>query len=129
MSDREKSTLPLGNESELFRRTLLWRVKNPEHVAALHWLNDLFYDWLNCGGQFGDTQETLTVASLRAAVADLEGVAEYLDSVAYTLEDSTVSPEDARLCVRASKWARKTRRLAADIEAKLGPSPAPLEAA
>lgn len=98
----------------VFRETILWRFRAPEHIATLRCFGDLLYSM---------AAETLYWAATHgwepfqgeahAAAADLAHVAEFL-------EETAELRDDARLARRAVLWAEELRRLVAAIGEEVG---------
>lgn len=124
MSSRDESIPSPVPAPDMFRRVVLWRLRNPEHLCALEWMGELFHDWLSEGNQLGQPDgESFTLQALRGAVEDLEAVALHLEYVAGHYEECILNNEDAVLCAKARKWSQKVRELAAKVDSRLGPAP------
>ncbi len=106
-----------------FRETYLWCFREPEHVEVLRRLGEMLYDvametpYWDWGASHGLTTPR---GDATAAAADLESLADYLRRIADDPAELGVSPEDLPLCRAATGWARRVRRVAAEMRRAVG---------
>ncbi len=106
-----------------FRETFLFCFTRPEHVELLRQLGRVLYD-VAMESPYWDWGASHGLGSARgdtaAAAADLEDLARYLQRIAEEPAEVGVSDQDLAVCRAAAGWARRVRRLVAEMREVVG---------
>lgn len=118
-ADLRRTSHPDPNQQAL-RETVLWRFHRPQVAAAWRLVGHALVDLLNEAGEWGPEDGTpLTYAELRAACADLDHLAGYLDQVARERRASDLGEVAASLATEAGGWGDRLGRLVLDMRRAL----------
>jgi len=111
---------PGWNESAAFRETTLRLFTQPEDLAALRHVGEMFHDYaLELCGTWPDDGLSATRSELRAAAADLRHLQGFLFSVYKSADESELSVTDDALARFAGTLAGDVARAAEAIEREL----------
>lgn len=126
MPDRHESTapheVPPFDESDGWRRTMLYRVTSPRDRAALIRLSRMLDALILEVGRCWDEMEgSATVAELEAATVDLRYLEAFLARLGREHVETELEPVEVEVSKLAARIAPEVGRLAATLEAGLAP--------